>query len=545
MNLPVAQACLSASDLKRIERAAAHVRDYDTEQVLAELLPGLTAEERGDVCRHLVFDHTAVLVFPASLDGLCDDLRRHGFEPGPVAPSVVVRERLVRRYGALVGDAPVGIVHVPVDGRSVEIFALPVAPDSPRQSVADDERTAEHEVHHAFAVTAPGAVVPAGLRTLLQERGGAVPDGGGYNGHENVTVLYFRTGQHRRFELRLPGRHEPLPDPSVSLLGVMTGAWATQAVAAMAELGIADHLADRPGLGADALADLTGTDPDALRRLLRYLSALGLLTSAADTYHLTALGQPLCTATEFSLRPLAQLYGGPFYDSFAGLTYSVRTGREAFAHRYGQHHFTYFAERPELGTLFNRAMAASAEMFTPVADLVDFSGARRVVDVGGGNGALLTRVLRAHGHLEGVLLERPKALEAARKELAAVGLDRRCSFVVGDFTVAVPEGGDVYLLSRVLHDWDDERCLTILRRCAQAMRAGTELLVVERLLPQGEGVPSPAVAWDVHMLCNVGGRERTEDHYARLLAEAGFEVAACHGLPLGGSLIHAVRGAGM
>jgi hypothetical protein len=146
----------------------------------------------------------------------------------------------------------------------------------------------------------------------------------------------------------------------------MTGAWATQAVAAMAELGIADHLADRPGLGADALADLTGTDPDALRRLLRYLSALGLLTSAADTYHLTALGQPLCTTTEFSLRPLAQLYGGPFYDSFAGLTYSVPTGHEAFAHRYGQHHFTYFAERPELGTLFNRAMAASAEMFTPV-----------------------------------------------------------------------------------------------------------------------------------------------------------------------------------
>ncbi|MEU9917905.1 methyltransferase [Streptomyces sp. NPDC051001] len=197
--------------------------------------------------------------------------------------------------------------------------------------------------------------------------------------------------------------------------------------------------------------------------------------------------QPLCPTTEFSLPLLAQLYGGPFYDSFAGLTYSVRTGNEAFAHRYGQHHFTYFAERPELGTLFNRAMAASAEMFTPVPALVDFSGARRVVDVGGGNGALLTRVLRTHGHLEGVLLERPQALEATRKELAAAGLDRRCSFVVGDFTVAVPEGGDVYLLSRVLHDWDDERCPTLLRRCARAMRAGSELLVVERLLRRTKG----------------------------------------------------------
>lgn len=545
MSLPVAQACLTASDLERIARATAHVRDHDTEQVLAELLPHLTAEERADVCRHLVFDHTAVLVFPSSLDELCEELRRCGFEPGPLTPSVVVRERLARRYGALVGDAPVGIVHVPVDGRSVEIFALPVLPDSPRQAVAADERAAEHEMHHAFAVTAPGTVVPAGLRTVLQERGGAVPDGGGYNGHEDVTVLYFRTRQHRRFELRLPGRHERLPDPAVSLLGVMTGAWATQSVAAMAELGIADHLADRPGLDADALADLTGTDPDALRRLLRYLSALGLLTNAGKTYHLTSLGQPLRTGTEFSLRPLALLYGGPFYDSFAGLTYSVRTGREAFARRFGQHHFAYFAERPELGGLFHRAMAASAEMFTPVPALVDFSGARRVVDVGGGNGALLGRVLRAHGHLEGVLLEQPEALEAARKEMAAAGLERRCSFVAGDFTAAVPEGGDVYLLSRVLHDWDDERCLTILRRCAQAMRPGAELLVVERLLPHDEGTSSTAVAWDVHMLCNVGGRERTEDHYGRLLAEAGFEVTACHGLPLGASLLHAVKGTGV
>ncbi|MDQ0596709.1 hypothetical protein QF037_001054 [Streptomyces canus] len=149
MNLPVAQACLSASDLKRIEHAAAHVRNYDTEQGSRRT--------------------------PA---------RPHGRGAGrrlppprlPVAPSGVVRERLVRRYGALVGDARVGIVHVPVDGRSVEIFALPVPPDSPRQAVADDERSAEHEVHHAFAVTAPGAVVPAGLRTLHQERGGAVPD---------------------------------------------------------------------------------------------------------------------------------------------------------------------------------------------------------------------------------------------------------------------------------------------------------------------------------------------------------------------------------
>lgn len=174
----------------------------------------------------------------------------------------------------------------------------------------------------------------------------------------------------------------------------------------------------------ERLATLTSTHPDALRRLLRYLTTLGLLTASDDTYHLTAAGQPLRTATEFSLNPLARLYAGPFYDSFAGLTHSVRTGEEAFAHRNGQHHFPYFARHPQLGSLFHRAMAASAEMFTPVPTLIDFSKARRVVDVGGGNGALLGRLLRAHPHLEGVLYERPGALEAARTQLT-----ERCSFV--------------------------------------------------------------------------------------------------------------------
>ncbi|AZS87506.1 hypothetical protein ELQ87_27225 [Streptomyces griseoviridis] len=544
MNLPVAPARLPAADLDRVRRAAARAAAQDTDAALADLLPDLTDAERADLARHVVFDHTAVLVFPDSLDGLCEELRRCGLRPGPVTPSVIVRERLERRYGAVVHDVPVAITHVTAGERSVEVFALPVPPDSPLQAVAADERAAEHEAHHAFATTAPGQVVPAGLRALLQERGGAVPDGGGYNGHENVTVLYYRTRAHRRFELRLPGRQDPLPDPASALLTTLTGAWATQAVATMAELRLADHLAAKPGLGADPLADLTGTDPDALRRLLRYLTVLGLLSCADGTYHVTAVGERLRTATEFSLHPLALLYGGPFYDSFAGLTHAVRTGQDTFTLRYGQHHFDHFADRPALDALFHRAMAASAEMITPVPHLVDFSTARRVVDVGGGKGALLGRLLSAHPHLEGVLLERPTALEAARAELAAAGVGARCSFVAGDFTAAVPEGGDVYLLSRILHDWDDDRCLTILATCAAAMRPGARLLVVERLLPLPEGTPSPAVAWDVHMLCNVGGRERHESHYRALLTRAGFTPGACRALPLSGFLIEAVRAEG-
>jgi hypothetical protein len=127
-------------------------------------------------------------------------------------------------------------------------------------------------------------------------------------------------------------------------------------------------------------------------------------------------------------------------------------------------------------------------------------------------------------------------IEAARGTLAAAGCADRCELVPGDFTGGVPAGGDVYLLSRVLHDWDDQQCRTILKRCAEAMRPDAELLVLERLLP------SPlAVAWDLHMLCNVGGRERTAGHYRRLLAEAGFEVVDVHDLPLEVALLRARR----
>ncbi|MFD5590973.1 methyltransferase [Streptomyces griseorubiginosus] len=325
--------------------------------------------------------------------------------------------------------------------------------------------------------------------------------------------------------------------PRDRLLHLMTGAWTTQAIAVAAELRLADHLDAHPGAGLTLLAELTGCHADSLGRLLRHLAGLGLVAADPDgSYHLTELGEPLRTGATDSFQPLALLYGGPFYRSFGELAHSVRTGEEAFAKVFGEHHFPHFARHPELADLFDRAMAASAPMFAPVAGLVDLSAHRVVVDVAGGNGELLGRLLRAAPHLRGVLLERPHAVEAAEKAFAEAGLADRCRFVAGDFTTEVPGGGDLYVLSRVLHDWDDERCLTILRRCARAMAPGSELLLIERLLPTDARL-SLAVAWDLHMLCNVGGRERTEDHYRRLLDEAGLDFASCHELPLQAALL--------
>ena len=561
--MPIASAperSLTPADLDRIEQAVEFVRRNDTASALDALLPSLAAAQRQDLVSHLRLAHTALLVFPRTLAGLREELAAQGLHAQDPTPSVVVRGRLAQRYGRSPAGLPVGILRASVpdtpDGRGeVEIFALEVSDDPELAAVAEAERAAGHEAHTAFEVVAPTPIVLHGLTALLLDRAGAVADNGGHNPHENGTVLYFRVAGHR-IELYVPGRHPEIlaahlrrsadrrvPEPELAepprdrLLRLMTGAWTTQAIATAAELRLADHLDAHPGADRTLLAELTGSHPDALGRLLRYLTGLGVVATGADgSYRLTELGEPLRTDAADSFQPLALLYGGPFYRSFGELAHAVRTGEEAFARLFGEHHFAYFARRPELADLFDRAMAASAPMFAPVAELVDLAGCRVVVDVAGGNGELLGRLLRAAPHLTGVLLERPHAVEAAEKAFAAAGLVDRCRFVAGDFTAEVPEGGDVYVLSRVLHDWDDAQCLEILRRCAHAMAPGTELLLVERLLPTDDQL-SLAVAWDVHMLCNVGGRERTEAHYRRLLAEAGFTFTSCHELPLQGALL--------
>jgi AraC-like DNA-binding protein len=309
------------------------------------------------------------------------------------------------------------------------------------------------------------------------------------------------------------------------LLTLMTGAWRTQAVAVAAELGLADHLAR--GMCTEELAQSLGANPGALRRLLRYLTSMGVLKTVGERFELTELGQLLRSDVACSMRALASLYGGSFYQSFAELGRAVRTGQESFAHVFGQHHFDYFAARPELK--FDQAMAASATMFGDVTQIADFSHARLVIDVAGGNGELLRQILHAFPHLHGVLFERPHVLAAVGANLDAY-LDR-CDLIAGDFTTDMPAHGDVYLLSRVLHDWDDQQCKAILRRCCNSMRPGAELLIVERLLPENDS-PSLAVDWDIHMLCNVGGQERTASHYRGLLVDAGLTLQSQHELPL-------------
>ncbi|MFI8930405.1 methyltransferase [Streptomyces sp. NPDC053474] len=549
-----------SDDTSRLRATVDFVTQQDSESLLPLLLPGLDGPELRALVERCRFAHAALLVFPVHALALEATLAECGLiAPAPPQPSVVVRERLALRHRRMADDLDVRILRPVVVGRdgqrrTVEVFALTVPPGSDLEEVAALELARHDEAHVAFEVRAPDPLVLRGLRASFAFHG-ALPDGGGYNPHENGTVFYFaaptasRAG-YRRIELYAPGDHRrqlaahlaefQRRQPPEELLRLLTGAWTTQALTTAAQLRVPDAMeTDRP-VDAGALASKVAADPDSLTALLRYLATLGVVAEEAPgSFRLTALGALLRTEGTGSMRPLALLYGGPFYQSFAALAHTVRTGQVAFEHLFGAHHFDHFAADPHLAELFDQSMAANWRMFEPLPTHPVLTAAARkprgatVVDIAGGNGELLSRVLAAHPELDAVLLERPHVVAAARRRLGAT----RCAYVAGDFA-DVPAGADVYLLCRVLHDWDDERCRDILRHCARAMPADADLLIVERLLPT-DNSPSLATAWDLHMRCNVGGRERTADHYGRLLADAGLTLAGHRPLPLDGHVLHA------
>ncbi|MEU1424545.1 methyltransferase [Kitasatospora sp. NPDC005751] len=578
--MPTTMTPPDADDVTRLLAAATFVREHDSTTLLRLLLPGLPGPRLRALADHCRFAHAAVLVFPSDQDALHDQLAACDLTVDvPSTPSTVVRERLALRHGHDPAGLDVAILRPPLRGplgerRVVEVFALTVPPGSGLAALAAHERVAQHEAHLAFEVESADPLVLDGLCALLA-RHGASPDGGGYNPHEDGTVLYFtapagsRTG-YRRLELHVAGAHpdtlaahlgrypagpdedrgQDRPDgpadphrEAEALLHLLTGAWTTQALAVFARLGLPDALDTRTGAGAEALADRIGAHPQSLATLLRYLVMLDVVAQHPDGFRLTGTGALLRADAPGSMRPLALMYGGPFYHSFAELEHTVRTGEAAFDHLFGENHFDHFARDPELAEQFDRSMVASTRMFEPVPAHPAILAAGRasvpgtVVDIAGGTGELLGRVLAANPRLRGVLLERPHVVAAARGQLDAAGCGERCTYVTGDFA-DVPPGADVYLLSRVLHDWNDERCRDILRHVSRAMPAHAGLLIVERVLP-ADGSTSLATAWDLHMMCNTGGRERRADHFARLLADAGLELVDDSPLPLGGTLLHA------
>jgi hypothetical protein len=323
-------------------------------------------------------------------------------------------------------------------------------------------------------------------------------------------------------------RMEDLPPP-VRLYHLATGHYVSQAIYVAAKLGIADLLGTGPKRSGE-LAQATGAHEPSLRRVLRLLVSAGVFAEREDgSFEQTPLGACLERGQPGSFRAVAMLFASPAgWSAWGQLGHSVQTGEAAWHHLYGKDSFQYFAEHPEEGAIFDEAMGAFTAMVAiAVAAVYDFSGFRTLIDVGGGEGALMAGILRANPGVRGIVFDLPRLAPGARRYIEQASLGGRCEFVGGDFFEAVPGGGDAYLLKHVIHDWDDARATRILQSCRRAMPREGKLLIVEGVYPPhvDQSLPSRgAAANDVNMLVCTGGRQRSEAEFRSLFTAAGFRL---------------------
>jgi O-methyltransferase domain/Dimerisation domain len=299
----------------------------------------------------------------------------------------------------------------------------------------------------------------------------------------------------------------------------------TQLIYVAAKLDLADHLARGP-LTAPELASSLGVDAGALYRLLRALASLDVFVESSDgRFEMTPAAELLRRHAPGSLHSTAMLYGDELlWRAYGRLSQAIETGGSAFEHVYGQPFYDYLGEHPNSAALFHEAMTGFSELeAAAIMAAYDFSTVGSVVDVGGGQGALAAALLRTHPHLQAVIFDRTPATHDTQKSFALSGIAGRSKFIQGNFFIAVPGGGDLYLLKSILHNWHDSAAATILGKCRDAMAMDARLLVAERVIPSGNA-PSEAKLFDINMLVTVAGRERTEAEYVTLFRSAGLEL---------------------
>jgi len=323
----------------------------------------------------------------------------------------------------------------------------------------------------------------------------------------------------------VPGmpRTEAAPAP-VQLLQMTMGAWVTQTIYVAAKLRIADLLSEAPK-SCDEMAAATLTPAHSLLRLLQAIRSLGIVeTVEGDKFALTAVGRSLQAERPGSVRAMVLTLGEIHYDAWGSLLRSVKTGTAAFPSVFGAPLFEHLDRNREAGETFHEAMTDLSALVSQVVLLAyDFAGIDVLADVGGGYGQFLTAVLQTYPNMRGILLDTPVVIAAADKQLEFHACRDRCTLVPGNLLEAVPRGAGAYLMSGVIHDWDDEDATRILDTCQRAMTPSGRVLVVETILPSGED-SSFGTLLDLNMLVMTGGRERTERDFRRLFGAAGLTV---------------------
>jgi hypothetical protein len=313
--------------------------------------------------------------------------------------------------------------------------------------------------------------------------------------------------------------------PPAAMMGLITGYWTSQAVGVVAVLGVADQLRDGPRRCED-VAQAVGANPQALYRVLRLLASLGVFAQPAPgSFELTPLGETLCSHSPGSVRNFAITQTAPgHWLPWGRLLDSVRSGDPMTDQALGMELFDWYAKNPDEAAYFSAAMGnLSALAASELVRVYDFSSVETVADVGGAHGVLVSAVLTANPTARGILFDLPHVISTAGDAITAAGVTERCELVSGDFFEAVPEGADLHVLKQIIHDWDDRRATLLLQNCHRALAPGGKLLLVEMVVPP-DNRPSPAQAMDLNMLVLLGGRERTEEEFERLLQAAGFRL---------------------
>jgi SAM-dependent methyltransferase len=321
--------------------------------------------------------------------------------------------------------------------------------------------------------------------------------------------------------------HTTKAEAAARLLELLQMRLISEAIHVAAALGVADLLAEAPK-SAEELASVTGADAASLRRVMRALASFKVFSQAsADRFALGPLGELLRSDGEGSLYSAALFFGGKTVAGAVELfEHCVKTGESASQKLSGgsANCFDWILRNPERTQLFNLTMTAFSTLhLTGVLEAYDFSQAAKIVDVGGGHGRNLVEILKKNPATHGVVFDLPHAFEGGQRTVAQAGLVDRCEVISGDFFVSVPAGADAYLLSRVIHDWDDEKAVAILKIVRRAIAPGGRLLLLETMLRPGASTVYPELS-DLNMLLLTGGRERTEAEYRAVYRAAGFEL---------------------
>lgn len=333
---------------------------------------------------------------------------------------------------------------------------------------------------------------------------------------------------------------QPNP-PEAFIVQLALSALMSQALYVAAKLGIADLLADKPQ-PVDKLAADTNTHERSLYRVLRSLSSVGVFREVEPkVFALTPVAEYLRSGAPNSMRNGAIFMGEEWHWRVWGnMLYSVQTGESAWSQAHGVSVFEYFTANPEQGEIFNRAMTDMSVSIAPaIVEAYDFSGFTRIADIAGGHGFMLSQILKAAPSLSGILFDMPHVIAGAGQLLEREGVAARVEKVTGDFFKSVPSA-DAYIMKHIIHDWDDERCGTILKNIGAAIKPGGKLLIVEVVVPEGNE-PHYSKLLDLEMLTSPGGVERTAQEYDALLAQAGLRLTRIIPTKSPFSIIEAVK----